>query len=221
MKSVESVWNVWKRGSRKLRAAAMAFAAVALVSCGSAPRPNYYTLRVPAAPAAHDPKAAAVLGVERLNAPDVLRNDRILYYESPTQLNFYENHRWSSDPSSMVRDSLVSQLSQAGVFSEVRLLSARDPVDYLLRGRLLNFEEVDYEGGAKGRVRLELTLVCVRDHKVLWSDARQAQVPAQGKEVAGVVEAVNAATEQVLQELVPALLAQATQDIQHGVKTSP
>lgn len=221
MKSVESGWNVWKRGRRKLRLAAIGLAAAWLLSCGSSPRPNYYTLRVPAAPAAHDPKTAAVLGVERLGAPEVLRNDRILYYESPTQLNFYENHRWSSDPSSMVRDSMAGELSQAGVFSEVRLLPARDPVDYLLRGRLLNFEEIDYEGGAKGRVRLELTLVRVRDHKVLWSDARQAQVPAQGKEVAGVVEALNAASEQVLQELVPALLAQATQDIQQGSKTSP
>ena len=152
MKSVESEWNVWTRASRRLRVAAMALAAAWLVACGSAPRPNYYTLRVPAAPAAHDPKAAAVLGVERLRAPEVLRNDRIIYYESPTQLNFYENHRWSSDPPSMVRDSLAGQFSQAGVFSEVRLLPARDPVDYLLRGRVLNFEEVDYEGGAKGRV---------------------------------------------------------------------
>lgn len=221
MKSVESEWNVWTRASHRLRVAAMALAAAWLVACGSAPRPNYYTLRVPAAPAAHDPKAAAGLGVERLGAPEVLRNDRILYYESPTQLNFYENHRWSSDPPSMVRDSLAGQLSQAGVFSEVRLLPARDPVDYLLRGRLLNFEEVDYEGGAKGRVRLELTLVRVRDHKVLWSEARQAQVAAQGKEVAGVVEALSAASDQVLQELVPALLAQAAQDIQQGSKTSP
>jgi ABC-type uncharacterized transport system auxiliary subunit len=221
VKSVESGWNVWKRGRRKLRLAAIGLAAAGLVACGNVPRPNYYTLRVPAAPAAHDPKTAAVLGVERLGAPEVLRNDRILYYESPTQLNFYENHRWSSDPSSMVSDSLAGELSQAGVFSEVRLLPARDPVDYLLRGRLLDFEEVDYEGGAKGRVRLELTLVRVRDHKVLWSDARQAQFPAQGKEVAGVVEALNAASEQVLKELVPALLAQATQDIQQGSKTSP
>lgn len=221
MKSVESGWNVWKRGRRSLRVAAMAFAAVALVSCGSAPRPNYYTLRVPAAPAAHDPKTAAVLGVERLGAPEVLGNDRILYYESPTQLNFYENHRWSSDPSSLVRDSLAGQLSEAGVFSEVRLLPARDPVDYLLRGRLLNFEEVDFEGGVKGRVRLELTLVRVRDRKVLWSDVRQALVSALGKEVAGVVEAVNAASDQVLKELVPALLAQVKQDIEQGLKTSP
>ena len=221
MKSVESGWNVWKRGSRKLRVAAIPLAVAWLCSCGSATRPNYYTLRVPTAPAAHDPKTAAVLGVERLGAPEVLRNDRILYYESPTQLNFYDNHRWSSDPPSMVRDSLAGQLNQAGVFSEVRLLPARDPVDYQLRGRLLDFEEVDYDGGAKGRVWLELTLVRLRDHKVLWSDARQAQVPAQGKEVAGVVAAVNAACDQVLQELVPALLTQATQDIQQGLKTSP
>ena len=61
----------------------------------------------------------------------------------------------------------------------------------------------------------------VRDHKVVWSEARQAQVAAQGKEVAGVVEALSAASDQVLQELVPALLAQATQDIQQGSKTSP
>lgn len=198
-----------------------AAAVAAAVACGSLPRTNYYTLRVPPSPQFHDPKTSAVMGIERLGAPEVLRDDRIVFYESPTQLNFYQYQRWSSDPATMLRDSIAQRLDHAGVFSNVRLLPARDPVDYLLRGRLLNFEEVDYEAGVKGRVALELALVRVRDRRVLWSDTRQALVAVQGKGVAAVVEAVNAASDQVLNELLPPLVAQVVQEIQQGSRKSP
>jgi ABC-type uncharacterized transport system auxiliary subunit len=163
-----------------------------------------------------------VLGIERLSAPDVLRDDRIVFYESPTQLNFYQYHRWSADPATLVRDSIAQRLSQAGLFAEVRLLPAREPVDYLLRGRVLNFEEVDFGSGVKGRAGLELALVRAHDRKVLWTATRQAESAAQGQGVAGVVEALNAASDHVLSELLPLLLAQAEQDIaQGGRKPSP
>jgi ABC-type uncharacterized transport system auxiliary subunit len=192
------------------------------VSCGSIPKTNYYGLRVPSPPGAHNPKTAAVLGIERLSAPEVLRDDRIVFYESPTQLNFYQYHRWSSDPATMIRDAIARRLGQAGLFAEVRLLPAREPVDYLLRGRVLNFEEVDYDSGVKGRAGLELTLVRAQDRKVLWTAARQAQDAAQGQGMAAVVEALNAASDRVLSELLPLLLAQAERDMQQrGLTPSP
>ena len=121
----------------------------------------------------------------------------------------------------MLRDLVARRLDQSGAFAEVRLIPTRDPVDYSLRGRLLSFEEVDYESGVKGRVAVELTLARSSDRKILWSGIRAAERSVQGKRVSAVVEALNAASDQVLDELLPALLAQVEQDIPQRAKTSP
>ena len=187
-------------------------AALMSVACGGVPKTHYYTLRIPPPPPAGDPKTSFVLGVEHFRAVDMLRDDRIVYYESPTQLNFYQYHRWSANPASMLAELTARRLGEMGIFTEVRLLPSREPVDYVLRGRLFNFEEVDYEGGGVGRVALELTLVSSRDHKAVWSAARQADHAIQEKSVPGVVNALGASCEQLLSELLPALAAQVARD---------
>ena len=221
MKSVASQWHVWAGSRRELLQTAVLVAVAAAASCGSVPKTHYYTLRVPSPPASHDPRSAAVLGLERLGAPEVLRDDRIVFYESPTQLNFYQYQRWSSDPATMIRDAIAHRLKQSGAFGEVLLLPARDPADYLLRGRLENFEEVDFDGGVKGRVALELTLLRVRDRKVLWSGRRQGLGAVEGKDITAVVEALNGASEKVINELLPSVVTAVEQDLQQGVRASP
>ena len=182
-------------------------AALVSASCGGLPRTHYYTLRMLPLPPAHDPKTTFVLGVERFRASEALRGDRIVYYESPTQLNFYEYHRWSAVPATMLSEQAARQLESMGLFAQIRLLPSREPVDYILQGHLLNFEEVDYEGG-KGRAALQLKLVRARDHKVVWSVMRQAERPIQGKGVPGVVSALNDSADQLLREALAALAAE-------------
>jgi ABC-type uncharacterized transport system auxiliary subunit len=190
------------------------------MSCGSVPKTNYYTLSVPAPPSAKDPKTALVLGVEHFRASDALRDDRIVFYESPTQLNFYQYHRWSADPATMVTDLTARRLDQAGAFAAVRRLPSRDPVDYVVRGQVLNFEEVDYQSGVRARVAVEMALVRSHDRKTLWSQSRQAESAVQSKGVPAVVEAMNAASSRVLDELLPELVAQVEHDCQQGSKPS-
>jgi len=192
---------------------ALALLAVGLaVSCGGLPKTNYYALRLPASVPVSDPKTDFVLGVEHFRALDVLRDDRIIYYESPTRLNFYQYHRWSSDPATLLSELTARLLREKRIFADVCLLPSREPVDYVLKGRVFNFEEVDEGPGAKARVGMELTLVRARDHKVVWSEERQAERPIQIKGVAGVVDALNASTEAILREVLPGLAAQVERD---------
>ena len=183
------------------------------LSCGRLPKTNYYALRFPAPAPAHHSKTNFVLGVEHFRAPDVLRDDRIVYYESPTQLNFYEYHRWSSDPPTLLSELTARALRQMQLFADVRMLPSREPVDYILKGRVFHFEEMDEGSSAKVRVGLGLTLVRSRDHKVVWSAERQVEQPIQTKGVAGVVEALNASTEGLLGEVLPGLVAQVEHDL--------
>jgi ABC-type uncharacterized transport system auxiliary subunit len=220
VKSVASRWSA--RAPERSRAFGLLILPLALwaASCGSVPKTNYYTLRIPPPPAAHDPRTAAIVGVEHFRATEVLRDDRIVYYASPTELNFYQYHRWSADPATMLTELVARRLEQSGAFAAVRLLPSREPVDYLLRGRLTNFEEVDSMPGVKARVGAEMMLIRARDRKILWSDNRQEESTAQGQGVPAVVQAVNAASERLVEGTLSGLVARVEEDARQTAQGS-
>lgn len=211
--TVESASNVWK-ASFQVRAGAVLglLAAFLAVGCGGVPKTYFYTLQVPSAPAPNDPKTNYVLGVEHFRAPEILRDDRIVYFVSATQINFYQYHRWGSDPATLLSDYTARWVETSGVFAQVKMLPARERVDYTLGGKVLNFEEVDSEGAAKVRMALALSLVRSSDHKLVWSGEKRQEVPLAEHGVEGVATALNASCSQVLQEMIPGLVAQVEQD---------
>src|SRR5271167_2099890 len=204
MKNAELESNAWGRSAAAC-AGSLAWLAVAVLcaSCGGARPVHYYTLQMPAPANTGDPKTNFVLGVEPFRATEALRDDRIPYYQSPTQLNFYQQHRWDADPATMLSALAQRQLQQTGVFAQVRLAPFLEPVDYVLRGRVLSFSEVDYQGGVKARVGLRLTLLRMPDRKVAWSAERQVENVVQEQGVPSVVSALNAGTKQILDEMIP------------------
>jgi ABC-type uncharacterized transport system auxiliary subunit len=200
--------SVWKHKRARLLAGSLGLLAVlAVVSCGSVPKTHFYTVQLPPPPTARDAKTSYVLAVDHFQASEALRDDRIVYYETPTQLNYYEYHRWVSDPAGMLEELAVRKLDRAGVFSEVRRIASGVGADFILRGRVLNFEEVDNEGGVRGRVALELNLFRAGDGTMLWSDTRLVERPAEGEGVPGVVRALSASSEQLMNECLSGLIA--------------
>jgi len=134
---VEFSSNVWKRSFLGRACAVLGLlASLVAAGCGGVPKVSYYTLQVPAAPAPTDPRTDFVLGVEHFRAPVILRDDRIVYYVSPTQINFYQNHRWGADPATLVSDFTSQWMNSTGVFSQVKSLPVRDRVDYTLGGSI-------------------------------------------------------------------------------------
>ena len=213
MMTVESVSNVWTRSSCASGCLVLGLLAALLgAGCGSVPKTYYYTLQVPAAPSPVDPKTAYVLGVEHFRAPELLRDDRVAYYVSANEVNFYQYHRWGADPATMLSEFTAQWLDSTGVFAVVHVLPSRARVDYTLAGRVLSFEEVDYEQGGKARVALELSLLRTSDHKVVWSGKQRVEAPLAERGVAGIASALNAACAQVLREVSPGLIAQVEQD---------
>jgi ABC-type uncharacterized transport system auxiliary subunit len=212
MKNVESELRAWVGKARAAAAAGWLAAAVLCASCGK-PRPvYYYTLQMPAPAQVSDPRTNFVVGVLQFRAPEPLRDDRILYYQSPTQLNFYEQHRWDSDPATMLATLTQRELQQTGAFAQVLLAPYQGNVNYVLRGQVLGFSEVDYQGGVKARVGLRLTLLRMPNRTVAWSAQRQLENTVQEQGVPGVVTALNAATKQVLDEMIPGIVAQVESD---------
>jgi len=213
MKNVESELHAWARNAGAVAAAVGWLAAAVLcASCGGARPVHYYTLQMSAPAQVGDPRTNFVLGVQQFRAAEPLRDDRILYYESPTQLNFYQQHRWDADPATMLSALAQRELQQTGVFAQVWLAPYLGNVDYVLRGQVLSFSELDYQGGVKARVGLGLTLLHSPDRKVVWSAQRQVENVVQEQGVPGVVNALNAATKQILDEMIPGIVAQVESD---------
>ena len=213
MTTVASSSNVWKRSFPARACAVLGILVTAFaVGCGGVPKTSYYTLQVPAAPPPTESRTSYILGVEHFRAPEVLRDDRIAYYVSPTQMNFYEHQRWGEYPATLLSDFTAQWLDSSGVFTQVRILPAREHVDYTLGGSVTSFEEVDSDGGVKVRLAMALSLVRSSDHKLVWSGEQRLETPLQGHGVEGVASALNASCAQALRGMVPGLIAQVEQD---------
>jgi len=210
---------VWKRSLQGQAWAALGLLVTLFAAgCGGVPKIYYYTLEVPVAPAPSDLKTNYVLGVERFRAPEILRDDRIAYYISPTELNFYQHHRWGSDPATLLSEYTAQWLESSGVFRQVKMLPVRDRVDYMLGGRVLSFEEVDAEGSPKVRLALALSLERTGDHKIAWSGEQRLETPLSERGVEGVANALNASCAQALRAMVPGLITQVEQDFKSSGK---
>lgn len=176
--------------------------ALLCTACGPS-KTRYYTLGIPQPPGAEAPATHFTLQVERFDAPDLLRDSRIIYYTSPTELNFDDYHRWSSDPGELLSDVAMKYFAKTGLFQQVYAFPAPAKADYTLRGRVLDLSELRYQaaGGKSREVRLglKLDLLQTQHNQVVWSSRLEQTEPVQKSNAQGAVEAMNIAAERLLQ----------------------
>ncbi|HEV2388931.1 MAG TPA: ABC-type transport auxiliary lipoprotein family protein [Candidatus Acidoferrales bacterium] len=194
---------------RILSASALALATAALAACGAGRPTRYYQLSIPAAPAAL-PSADAYpvsLLVERLTAPELYRGADMVYRTGPEELGIYEYHRWAASPAEMLGMILVRRLRESGRYRSVELLRSRATGNYVLRGHLYDFEEVDGPP-LVARLSLEIDLEEASTGGTVWSHfyAHDQPVPGKGRgDVSAVVEALDANVEQAIGEITAGL----------------
>ena len=205
MKIAASQLKAWKGRAGRLKACCLVFGAVLfLTACASTPKTRYYTLHPPPPSAAPSARTHFNLQVERFNAPDLLLDNRIIYYTSPTELNFHEYYRLPSDPVDMLSELAMRFFAGSGLFQQVFAHPAPVRADYTLRGRVLELSEMKYEPGGKGksggaRLELKLDLVQAGQNKVAWSERLEQTEPVQQDNVRSAVNAMNIAAERLLQ----------------------
>ena len=190
---------------RMIRAFLILLTSVALGGCGGASRPvKYYTVELPAAPDASQSAYPVALLVARVTAPLVLRDDRILYRTGANELGAYEYQRWAEPPAAMLEVSLLRLLRQSGRYQSVAETSSKARGDFVVRGRLYDFEEVDSSAIA-GRVALEIELVDQKAGKIAWSHFYSHDEPASGDDVPAVVAALDRNLRRGLEEVAASL----------------
>jgi len=160
-----------------------------LSACGSARPITYYTLDPPTVTAAPQRLDIALL-VGRVGAPLAYRETRILYRTGPNSLGSYDQSRWVEPPPSMCEEMLLVALRQGRRYRSVQQLSSNAQGDYIVRGRLERFEQV--EGNPlQARVWLRASLYEIKAGRTVWSGSYEHDEAVAAKDLAAVVAALN------------------------------
>lgn len=173
---------------------ALLAAGLAVAGCGADRPIHYHSIELPAhsaAPAAGDPLPVSLL-VGHFTAAHVYREDRLVYRQGAGELDTYHSQRWAEPPTEILEHLVLQALRDSGRFRSVAVQRGNARGDYVLRGRLENFEEV-VAANNLGRIRLEVELDDTKNAAVLWSHSFSEEEPIQGKSMEAVVDALQRA----------------------------
>jgi ABC-type uncharacterized transport system auxiliary subunit len=158
---------------------------------------HYYAINRPAITDIPAKPDGLVLLVGRIATPEELEDGRIRYRSGSSEVGAYEYHRWSERPGVMVRDLLVQTLRASGKYRQVQETSSSAAGDYVIRGKLYEFSEID-EPGIKTRVSLQLEMVAGKTGLVVWSRNYNSVEPVNGKTMQEVVASLDHNLQQVI-----------------------
>lgn len=183
--------------------ACVSITALLATSCGKVRYPDYYTLALAPtlAPPANGTQRLGSLVVRDFETPAYLRQGRIVYRESPTEVGFYEFHRWVTNPGATVTTTIITELRSSGLFSPVDSDASHIKPDFLLRGQLERLDEIDYGGAVRVEVKLSAQLVNLRTTSTVWTGAEAETVRVEKASVNSVVIEMSHATQRCIDRL--------------------
>jgi ABC-type uncharacterized transport system auxiliary subunit len=163
---------------------------MALGGCGGGHPIRYYTLQLPPAPEATASVYPVTLLIGRIEAPAILEDEPIVYRTGPNEIDTYPYHQWVEPPVRMVKNMLIRRLRASGKYRSVAELGSSLQGDFVLQGKLYDFEEVD-TGRMEALVNMEFELLDRRTRNAVWTHYYSHSEPVQGKGVADVVSALD------------------------------
>ncbi len=167
--------------------------------CVSSRLVHYYTLGAPSPPANREKPDGLILLVGGIATPEALQDGRIRYRAGSNEVGTYEYHRWTERPGSMVRNALLRALRDSGKYRRVLESGSSANGDYLLRGKLYEFDEVD-RASIQTKIALYLELVDRKTSQTVWDHTMEREEPVSGKSVLDVVQSLDRNLQHVVDE---------------------
>jgi ABC-type uncharacterized transport system auxiliary subunit len=189
---------------RTIRLTLTLLVALSLGGCGSSKPIRYYTLQIPAAPAITTNAYPVSLLVANVSAAQIFQDSPIAYRIGVNEIGTYEYSHWEEPPINLVKRRLIRLLRGSGDYQSVADLASNSAGQYVLRGRLYDFEEVD-SATIAGLVSMEFDLYDRKSGKVLWTHYYSQSEPVQTKEISAVVTALDVNLDRGLKEVVAGL----------------
>jgi ABC-type uncharacterized transport system auxiliary subunit len=174
--------------------------------CGAARPVKYYQLTVPTdAGDIEKPGAVPVrLVLGGLTTSHLYREDRIVYGNGPEQLGTYEFQRWAEPPAEMIQEVLLRQLRATGRYRAVHMRRSNVTGDFMIRGRLYDFKELE-GGGLATRVTMEFEMRDLKSGATVWNHYYTHDEPSGGKDVPSIVTALDKNVQRGVKEIVESL----------------
>jgi ABC-type uncharacterized transport system auxiliary subunit len=184
---------------------AIALLLVSACAGSKTPETRFYQL---APPVGQDGAGDLTLVLEPLTTDQAYDDERIVYRTTPYRLDYYQYHRWSAAPGTMVGNYLEHALERSGKFRAVTRESSADaPV--ILGGRVVAIEEVDKSKTQwVGRIVVELTLTEARSNKTLWTEQFEELEPLQAQTPEGLAKALSVAMGRIAAKAAPKIEAE-------------
>ena len=168
-------------------------------SCVSTRPAHYYTIEPVSPPALQSRPDGLTLLVGNIATPEALQDGRIRYRIGSNEAGAYEYHRWTERPGSMVRESLLRVLRASGKYRGVIESSSSATGDYLVRGKLYEFGEVD-NASIHTRISLLVELVDKKTNVNVWDHLTEREEPVTNKSVPDVVQSLDRNLQRVVSE---------------------
>jgi ABC-type uncharacterized transport system auxiliary subunit len=168
----------------------LVLSAVLCAGCVATRPVHYYTIQ-PASPPANQGKSdGLVLLVGNIVTAAALQDGRIRYRSGSNESGAYEYHRWTEQPGSIVRISLLRALRASGKYQRVLESGSLVEGDYVLHGTLYDFGEVD-GASIQTQISLHVELVDRKTNRNVWDQMVEREEPVSGKTVADVVHSLD------------------------------
>jgi len=170
------------------------------MGCAAARPVHYYTIQ-PAIQSAANPGTpeGLTLLVGDIVTPASLQDGRIRYRFGDNEMGAYEYHRWVAQPGSMVRTSLKRVLQGSGKYQRVLDAGSSATGDYLVRGKLEEFGEVD-NASVQTVISLQMELVDTKTNRSVWDRLVEREEPVSSKTVGDVVQSLDRNLQHVVSE---------------------
>jgi len=151
---------------------------------------HYYTLGPGGSAAPRSKPGGLILLVGNIATPEALQDGRIRYRTGSNEAGAYEYHRWTERPGSMVRNALIRALRDSGKYQRVLESGSSVNGDYLLRGKLEEFDEVD-GASIQTKISLHVELVELKTNQNVWDHMLEREDPVSSKTVVEVVQSLD------------------------------
>ena len=179
---------------------------VVLNGCGGARPSKFYQLTVPSEKVSGvDPAPYSItLLLGPITTSDLYRDDHLVYTSDGETMGTYEYRRWAEPPTEMINDVVLRELQRSGRYERIYSLGSDVHGDYVLRGRLYDFREID-GNGLSVRVAFDFELRDSKTGTTVWNHSYFHDEPVNEKDVSAVVAAMDRNVQSGLSEVLEGL----------------
>lgn len=172
-----------------------------LARCGSVPQTFYYRVDYEL----QEPKDGnhtipLTLGVMQFSTDLLYEGDKIVYRQSPYEVQFYNYRRWIAPPKRIVTERVLRHYQASGVFEKVIRVPSTEKIDYVLSGEIQSFEELDEGSVWYGVVAIEFKLRDNSTQDIIWEKTFSQKTVIEKKQPVEVVRAISRSLEEVVRQ---------------------